>query len=382
MLIEWAKAVTTHSRTSKLQKKEPDEPKEWLRRVGLVAGDEMRAVENLWEAYTTERSKVGRYLSDPKAEAMAYGLGFHLANTARLWGMMQRLQLNHFFSPDIPIRLYDLGCGTGAITHSFLNYLRFQEFKPKALAIELVDARDAFLDFCKTLLQSFENEHTTFISRKQRLDVWTERTLQNIPKPDPDKPYVNVVFLGYVLNELLRDKRTQNSLKKLLKHPAFRDQPTLVFILDSANENISREIMSTRDDLVASGYQVLYPCPHQSSCPMLSEGKDWCYSEFLWKQPPEQQKIDKRLKLHRDKVSASAYVFASQAALKQSTGIYSGRPHPIIVGRPLLPTPRRGEQKMQIVTCAPDGTLQREKPIATNRDELPQHLRGLISENL
>ena len=54
-------------------------------RFQAIAKAECESVQELWEIFTTDRERLGRYLMDSNRQTIAYLLGFHLVNSSRLW---------------------------------------------------------------------------------------------------------------------------------------------------------------------------------------------------------------------------------------------------------------------------------------------------------
>jgi hypothetical protein len=51
----------------------------------------------------------------------------------------------------------------------------------------------------------------------------------------------------------------------------------LCIVIEPALRPIARELLSVRDRLVASGFEIVAPCLWQGPCPALARGRDWCH---------------------------------------------------------------------------------------------------------
>lgn len=309
----------------------------------------------LWEAFTTERSEVGRYLMDPKREALVYLLGFHLANQARTLGVLQRLQtrsglLSYLAQAKAPIHLVDLGCGSGALSLTLADSLR-QESPDIALKVELVDKSQAFLDVAAFGLRSMLGQEALTL-RRQKLDEYLSREAgSGVPEG------LHWYQLGYLWNEIVRQPKTSQMLLNYLER-GLNKGSRLITLIEPANQDIAREAMRLRDELVQRGYRVIYPCPHQEPCPMLERSRDWCYSEFSWERPPLMNAVDKILKVERHRLGCSAYVFASPdlaEALARHRGAESPREEAIVVGRPLKQSAPKNSRAFEYLLCTSEG---------------------------
>lgn len=275
-------------------------------------------IHELWEVYTQRRDELSRKLMNNQAYTISYLLGFHLANTARALDLLTRSNIRHFWNKlcaSAPVQLYDIGCGTGAMSAAFLQ-------SAKASSTTLYDASGPLLDAAKVL-----HAHLGTKNLRTSRRVIEELDLKWFRSEDPQT--VHVYTLGYVWNELHRNNPARRRLMEIFAQHLQRNERCLIFIAEPALEHMSRPAMELRDVLCSAGYQALYPCPHSDACPMLERPKDWCYSEGLWEQPELAAWIDEKLELDRRKHAATMFAFASPA-----TKLASDQ-NPVVVGRPV-----------------------------------------------
>lgn len=352
----WGQMISQLAKTpSQLEK--PRAEYSDLEIAGYVLQEHRDDVVRLWEAFTTDREEVSRYLMDPKRESMVYLLGFHLANQARLSAVLDRAEFRHKLLSQLSaaeaVHILDLGCGSGAL--SLLTAQELWSYR-EALDItwELVDKSAAFLDMAALGVKLLK-EDARPVLRRQKLDEYLSREVAAGAKE-------GLVWyqLGYVWNEVSRHARTTQLLMRLLEAGMQKGQ-RVITILEPASQELAREAMELRDRLVEMGYKMLYPCPHSLSCPMLESQRDWCYSEAVWDRPPLVKKVDRILKIDRQRIGVSAYVFVSPDLIEEGH-VKLGKEGSIVVGRPVEKASRDPllETKSYLL-CAPEWSIDKVK---------------------
>lgn len=373
----WAETVVQFAKPPKGLAKAREELSN-LDLVGQLLKEHRNDLIQLWEAFTTERSEVSRYLMDPKREALVYLLGFHLANQARADGVLQRLEARSGLlsylgkrrenSPAQGLDILDLGCGTGALSLSLTDTLK--ERAPElALSLELVDKSQAFLEIASFGLQKLA-PNAPLVTRRQKLDEYLSRELHEGPKSNRWVWYQ----LGYVWNEVSHNPKTSQLLLRFLEAGLSRGQ-RIISLIEPANQDLSREAQSLRNELLERGYRVLYPCPHQDACPMLERTRDWCYSEFTWERPPLARTADRILSIDRHRIGCSAYVFVSPDVALALQTQEAPRSEEVIVGRPLTPSRNPQSREFDYLLCTENG-LQKSKPVPDASGQIQELLRG------
>lgn len=289
-----------------------------LEKVKSIFQINKKSVLELWEVYTQHRDELSRKLINNRAYTVSYLLGFHLANVARAHDLFTRSNKRHHWNKltaKAPVRLYDIGCGTGAMSISYLQ-------SSKASEVFLYDGSGPLLDAARVMHEKLKTANLR-TSRREIEDLdpkWFRAT---------DKDTIHVYLLGYVWNELTRNNPAKRRLMEILGGHLERQEKCLVFIAEPALEHMSRPTMELRDILCSAGFDALYPCPHSEACPMLERPKDWCYSEGNWQRPEIAEWIDGKLDLDRGRHAGTLFAFASPATQLASDH------EPIVVGRPV-----------------------------------------------
>jgi ribosomal protein RSM22 (predicted rRNA methylase) len=158
--------------------------------------------------------------------------------------------------------------------------------------------------------------------------------------PSEDLPDADLATAAYVLSELTPAQQA------VLVTLAARSAPVVVLV-EPGTPAGHRRILAARGQLLAAGFLVAAPCPHQLSCPLDAEG-DWCH--FAARLP--------RSALHRQAKGA-------ELAYEDEKFSYVAAVRPVIA-MPELPAGRvvrRPQQRKGLVTldlCARDGTSHRE----------------------
>lgn len=356
----WSSCVLKRARLRNMSMASSDDDK-----MRALLTQEFRNIERLWEVFTQERDDLTRYLGNPKKQLVSYLLGFHLPNVARTSQIVDRwsyrIPVGFWRSlVDWDVSLTDIGCGTGALSSAFVDFMAKKKCEPKSLSVSLLDKQKAFLDVAQELLDSLKpNKATRIHTHKGDLDLLLAKGQQTASINSECTLHIDL--LGYVWNELSKHKKAQRQLLKRLE--ALQSQHSIIVILEPANQNLSRACMELREELLAMGYLVNYPCATSFACPMLDRAKDWCYSEVSWERPKIIERLDKKLGVDHRKLSTTAMVFVSPKAAE--TFRMKASEKATVVGRPLDRKPstkkvRSPNRAFSYLLC--DGKKLEKKP--------------------
>lgn len=266
------------------------------------------------------------YLRDTRSCA-AYSLFFAPQTYARLSHILA--ELPPFPETAQPLRVLDLGCGTGTASWALLDHLGRR--RPVALY-----ARDHSRPALRCLHDLFADLRTA---------RWPEATLRTHPAPLDEfassTEKFDVVLLHYVLNELPAPAR-----RLLLSRAARALNPGGRLILcEPLRHDIGDYMRELRayaiDDL---GLHVLAPCPHALVCPL--DGP--CHDVRTWKPSQALQILNSTL--HRDLHHlAFALLVLTPDPLPTPDGI-----HVRVVG-----SPSHAKGQTFFPACCPDGQIHR-----------------------
>ncbi len=316
----------------------------------------------LWEGFTGHKALPRDYLSRSEYR-LAYLLSFHLINSARLEVLLRRLMSERRMNlPDLPVNLWDFGCGSGAMASTVIDYLASKRLKlaelhlGDSIASLLAQVEKSLLvALPKGLLLGKIHRHTSTFAPG---DVRTAQL-------DPEQTHI--FTFGYHLNEL--DEVARANMVAWMGKLARSRAPVLVLIVDSSDEQVCKGLMDFRDEVVENGMKAIYPCPHDYACPLVATN-DWCYSESLWNLPAIQQKIDEIIQHPRRTMTMSSYAYANQSFLRHQR--LPAKPQKVLVGKPL----DKFRKDMQIpVYCQEDGEIKKELDLAVPR---LQAMRGSV----
>lgn len=131
------------------------------------------------------------------------------------------------------------------------------------------------------------------------------------------------LFISYTLNEMTQQ-------------PWNLRQFSHVFVLEPSTHNHFQKILEFREQLITSGFQILAPCPHQLSCPMANQPKEWCHDRTHWEQPLWYKNLEKHLPM-RNQTLTQSYLLAVRPEFLTSTNTVMNSSNTIrVVGDPLV----------------------------------------------
>jgi len=267
-----------------------------------------------------------------RADAAAYA-AYRMPATAAATALA--LSQTHLSLPGwVPATLLDFGAGTGGAAWAAASIL------PSIRAMTLLEQSADAIRLGTAILAASPVAPLPSARWQQWRLTATAPGSAEANALGADLPAADLATAAYVLGELT--PALQTSLVTL----AARSAPVVVLV-EPGTPAGHRRILAARGQLLAAGYLIAAPCPHQLGCPLDIEG-DWCH--FAARLP--------RSALHRQAKGAElAYEdekFSYVAALRPDVGL------------PQLPAGRvvrRPQQRKGLVTldlCAGDGMSRRE----------------------
>jgi ribosomal protein RSM22 (predicted rRNA methylase) len=247
-----------------------------------------------------------------------------------------------------PTTLLDFGAGTGAVAWAVaaelpsVESMTLLEQSPEAMLLGrsiLAASRAAALQ-CATW-ESWRVPAAADAPAAGRAASVRTADVPHRDIPGAGRHGAELATAAYVLGELTPGQ--QAVLVELAEQAA-----PVVLLVEPGTPAGHRRILIARDRLLAAGYQVAAPCPHQLSCPLATEG-EWCH---VGARLP-------RSAVHRQ-------IKGADLAYEDEKFSYVAMVWPDVVGLPDLPAGRvvrRPQQRKGLVmldVCASDGTSRRE----------------------
>lgn len=277
-----------------------------------------------------------------KPDAAAYAAYRMPATAAAISRAVRELRAS---LPDwAPSSLLDFGAGTGAAAWAVAEEL------PSIASMTLLEQSAEAITLGRVILGTAEAPSLrTATWRRWRLTTDTRRspteaTAGDLPVeelPAGGVPTADLATVGYVLGELTHAQQSNLVARAASAAPA-------VLVVEPGTPPGHRRILTARTQLLAAGYVVAAPCPHQLECPLAVEG-DWChFGARLQRSAVHRQVKGVELPYEDEKFS---YVAAVRATMSVDMAPPPGR----VVRRPLH---RKGLVLLDL--CTPNGTSRRE----------------------
>ncbi len=260
-----------------------------------------------------------------RADAAAYAAYRMPATAAATAQALQEMRLS---LPDWkPASLLDFGAGTGGAAWAAADQL------PSIESMTLLEQSADAIRLGKAIFAAAE-------AASLRAATWRSWRLA----PDnqlwavQDLPAADVAIAAYVLGELTPAQ--QSALVGFAAQAA-----PAVLLVEPGTPAGHRRILGARAQLMAAGYIVAAPCPHEQRCPLDIEG-DWChFGARLQRSAVHRQAKGAELSYEDEKFSYVAAVRRAQA----------DTPYGRIVRRPQQ---RKGLVMLDL--CVRDGSVTRE----------------------
>ena len=285
-------------------------------------------IRRLADRFTTHRpdAAAAPYLKDTRA-CIAYSLYFAPQTHARLAHILA--ELPPFPETGKPLRILDLGAGTGAAAWALLDHLGNRPLVLNAW------------DHSRPALRCLHDLFTAL-----RPARWPQAILRTTPAPLDDfaahTETYDVILMHYVLNELAPDAR-----RALLGRAARALAPGGRLLIC---EPLLREAGDYLRDLRAQalgdlGLHLLAPCPHEAPCPL----GEPCHDVRTWQLPRSLQILNTPLRRDLRHLAFALLVLTPAPPAAQS--------HPLRVR--LVGSPSHAKGQSLCPACCPDGQIHR-----------------------
>jgi ribosomal protein RSM22 (predicted rRNA methylase) len=217
-------------------------------------------VQRLMDAYRSGEVPDAPVLASARdvAAYAAYRMPATAAATGAAFAQMRRALPGW-----VPSSVLDFGAGTGAASWAVADQL------PPATGVTLLEQSGEAIRLGQAILGQSELAGL-------RHATWHRWRLAD-PGPGPGRPDnrvqlppgASLAIASYVLGELAAP------LQERLVELAVEAAPAIL-LLEPGTPAGHRRILAARALLLASGYTVVAPCPHQRECPLAVPG-DWCH---------------------------------------------------------------------------------------------------------
>ncbi len=210
-----------------------------------------------------------------------------------------------------PRSIVDLGTGTGAAAWAAAATW------PDVEAMTLVDTSRPALELGRTLA----HEGPPAVASAAWIETTTWATL----------PGADLVVVAYLLGEL-DPPELQATVTSAL------DIADVAVFVEPGTPAGYRRILGVRDSLVASGWSVAAPCPHETTCPLA--GDDWCHFATRFSRPPRLRRVKQAQHGYEDEK------FSYVVGARTETSPAAGR---------IIRHPQKRAGLVMLEVCAADG---------------------------
>lgn len=285
-----------------------------------------RAVQQLSQGLTRERSLAGSHYMDEPALLGAYLLFFWPVSYAQARQVLGEL-------PHLSGAALDLASGPAPLAFAALDAGVREVTVADRSATALAAARELAAEAGEAL-------------RIRQVDLAGAKPGQS----DVGGPF-DLISIGHGLNELYasrldapeRRAAMMDSWMGLLKEGGS------LLILEPALRDTSRNLLRVRDLLVQRGRVVRAPCLYRGNCPALIKESDWCHAERSWQRPPLVEMIAAAAGLRKESLKMSYLLMASPNSTWNEPP--QGRAFRIVS------EPLQGKGRLRYMGCGPEGRI-------------------------
>lgn len=253
----------------------------------------------LSDTFTTKRQPGFRDYSASPDHWLAYSTYFFPQTFVRMRYVLEECLRKGAWSPtpgNGPIRVLDLGAGTGAATAAVATTLQ-AHFPNRVLDIHATDASETAMSLLRQLHANPQSglQHariTTQVAPIREFDIGTS----DQPQPAEGSSQWDLITVSFALNEMLESASpdaaehwTREALAKLAPGG-------LLILLEPALHTACERIEHLRDQIAAQRLaRIVAPCPHHMPCPMLAAPDAWCHDVRRWYVPESVAYINRKL---------------------------------------------------------------------------------------
>lgn len=239
-----------------------------------------RSIEELSVKFTKDRHKIGDYLKDPRLVS-AYTAFYLLTN-------IPKFEAIHHWLPEswlVDLKkssLIDLGAGPGTFS------LAWKVWGGEGSVFQ-IETSALMRDQGKKLWDGF------FKGEKlQQMSRWES------PVISEDK----FLLFGHSANEM-GPELALDYIKKI--------NPKHILFIEPGTKEFFPHMLTIRQALIESGFNILYPCPNSESCPMSGDPENWCHQFIQVKHDPETERLSQIVSKDRSLLPLTVHAFSRQS---------------------------------------------------------------------
>lgn len=268
----------------------PNELESWWltaarRETALATDDCLMSLETevarLSDLFTTARPTAFRDYAVTARSRLAYGLFFFPQTFTRVQQITREWLAAAGLPATRPLRVLDLGSGTGASTLAVAHTLQAH-----ALTLTAVDHSPESL----VCLRQVFTDLTA---------LWPHATLSiRVGQAAHDGlsgPF-DLIVASFVLNELFPPPNDEACQTWITTQLARLAPDGALMIIEPAGQTTSPRLQRLRNVRAAGGNtRILAPCPHDRPCPLMGAACGWCHDVRRWHVPDTVNQLNRRL---------------------------------------------------------------------------------------
>lgn len=245
----------------------------------------LKAIQKLRDNFTTSREKIGEYLKDEKLVS-AYTAFYLTTNFPKFAEVLEKIELSQEKLANFEI--IDIGAGPGTFMLAQL------ENNPNQ-SVFGIESSPLMLEQANKLIKEFyPNSSAKVVGSTKAIAEKTKKRLG---------------IFGHSANEM-----EPHQVLKLIKDLDLNE----VLFIEPGTKSFFAKALDIRAELIGKGFNILYPCPGQSTCPM-NGGEDWCHQFLYIKQHAEIERISQILKMDRKLLPQTIHYFSKQDTVSETS---------------------------------------------------------------
>jgi ribosomal protein RSM22 (predicted rRNA methylase) len=237
----------------------------------------IQAIEELSLKFTQRREQITDYLSD-KRLASAYTAFYLTSNAPKLKTVLNWMP-SSFVDQLKSSTLIDLGSGPGTFS------LAFRELVGQPVKVVQIETSATMREQAKKLWNGLYPGEDLLQFDHEKIELKGEKFL----------------LFGHSANEM-GASTTLRYIKNI--------NPDHILFIEPGTKDFFPQMLKIRDELIATGFNILFPCPTAESCPLLDSVNDWCHQFIQVRQDPELERLSQMAKKDRRLLPLTVQAFS------------------------------------------------------------------------